>query len=155
MSRRKPVFSDAEDGGWGIKARRGSSAELDITPMIDVTFLLLIFFMVTSTMRPTSELQLPIAKHGVGVPADDAVIVQILSPGVAGGGDPEVLLDKSPVTLEELEQRVQESYDANRSEVIIQADRDTPHRAVLQVMNAIKSVDGVKFHVGVRDEPQY
>jgi biopolymer transport protein ExbD len=38
--------------------------ELDMTPMIDMTFLLLIFFMVTSTISPFADLQLPEAKAG-------------------------------------------------------------------------------------------
>ena len=37
--------------------------ELDMTPMIDVTFLLLIFFMIASTMKPAGEEQLAPAKH--------------------------------------------------------------------------------------------
>ena len=41
-----------ESGGLG-RAKKKDEADLDITPMIDVTFLLLIFFMVTSTMQGT------------------------------------------------------------------------------------------------------
>lgn len=60
--------------------------EPDITPMIDMTFLLLIFFMVTSTMKPEGALQIPSARNGIGVSADEAVVLSIFdddgTPGV-------------------------------------------------------------------------
>ena len=54
------------------KQRSSNDAELDITPMIDVTFLLLIFFMVTSTMQPDEVLDIPTSVHGLGVEANSA-----------------------------------------------------------------------------------
>ena len=49
------LFSDA-GGSFGGK-RKPIEGELDITPMIDVTFLLLIFFMVSSTMQGKPDLE--------------------------------------------------------------------------------------------------
>ncbi len=39
----------------GMKKKKAEEADLDITPMIDVTFLLLIFFMVASKMDPQKQ----------------------------------------------------------------------------------------------------
>ncbi len=61
------------------KNEKPEEAELDITPMIDVTFLLLIFFMVTSTMDQQKQINVPPAKHGVGVEASNATFVTILA----------------------------------------------------------------------------
>jgi hypothetical protein len=47
------VFDDEDDGFQRRKKAGIADADLDITPMIDVTFLLLIFFMVTSTLQGT------------------------------------------------------------------------------------------------------
>lgn len=154
MSRRKSTFADAEEEGWGTQSRRGAETELDITPMIDVTFLLLIFFMVTSTMQDNPQFELPVAKNGVKVPADGALNVRV---DTSDGNDGElrVLLDNQPVTLDELKQQVQEAYEGNQREVIIRADRDAAHGNVLQVMEAISAIEGLKFHVAVKDEPQY
>ena len=46
------------------RKRSLEEAEMDITPMIDCTFLLLIFFLVTSKMKPELAVDLPKAKHG-------------------------------------------------------------------------------------------
>ena len=50
---------------------------MDITPMIDVTFLLLIFFMVTSTMETPDALKIPEARNGVGVNTQEATTITI------------------------------------------------------------------------------
>ena len=46
-------------GNAGIKKKKNEDADLDITPMIDVVFLLLIFFMVTSTMDDQKAANVP------------------------------------------------------------------------------------------------
>ena len=49
------------------KERNPDDGELDITPMIDVTFLLLAFFVVVSKMDPSASVALPIASYGQSV----------------------------------------------------------------------------------------
>lgn len=49
--------------------------ELDITPMIDITFLLLAFFVVVSKMDPQQAVDLPRATFGVSVQDKDSVVV--------------------------------------------------------------------------------
>ena len=72
-----------EDEG-PVLARRPveDSAEMDITPMIDITFLLLIFFIVCSTMSQSSAVKLPPARHGKGVDEQMAVIITVDTKGV-------------------------------------------------------------------------
>ncbi len=45
-------------------ARKQPDSEIDITPMIVIVFLLLIFFVVTSKMQPQQVTDLPKARHG-------------------------------------------------------------------------------------------
>ena len=60
--------------------------EMDITPMIDMTFLLLIFFLVASKMDRSVEVKLPPARHATAVATRDAVIVTIdAAPGGGAG----------------------------------------------------------------------
>ena len=62
-----------------LRRRRAPAeeAEMDITPMIDCTFLLLIFFIVTSKMTADTPIQLPIAKHGGAVVVEESVIITV------------------------------------------------------------------------------
>ena len=65
----------------GPRLRQGESAEVDMTPMIDLTFLLLIFFLVSSIPDQATMIDLPKAQHGVAVSQSNGVIFSI---GVAG-----------------------------------------------------------------------
>ena len=71
-------------GNAGIKKKKKDDAEFDITPMIDVVFLLLIFFMVSSTMDDQKAANVPPAVHGIGADANGATIVSVLADGSGG-----------------------------------------------------------------------
>lgn len=57
--------------------KKAQDAELDITPMIDITFLLLAFFVVASKMQEQAPIPLPYAKHGEAIAAKDALMINI------------------------------------------------------------------------------
>ncbi len=52
-----------------------SDAEMDITPMIDMVFLLLIFFLVASKIDQATSAKLPPARRGVAIAQENAIIV--------------------------------------------------------------------------------
>ena len=88
MATRSTWNEQIADGPSGpvLKRRRIADAlELDITPMIDITFLLLIFFLVASTPDLQVAVELPPARHGLGVSARTATIVTIAKRGGPGG----------------------------------------------------------------------
>ena len=119
----------------------------NITPMIDVTFLLLIFFMVTSKMAPVQG-DLPPARNGLGVNAKDAILISVfnLEP------DPEVYItihkkllgvsttsEEGPLALEELTEHVREEMAGGRKTVIIKADRDLASGSIEDVLLGLVS----------------
>src|SRR5690606_3006966 len=148
----KPLFTDSST----VQRRLQSDAELDITPMIDVTFLLLIFFMVTSTMSQEAKLQIPPAKHGEGVSMDASIVITVAT----RDGEPEIYLgdkvEDSPVSLGEIPAYVQQGIndpDGPRKTVIIRGDRELPSGFIEEVARAANRVEGIeKFYVGVQDK---
>ena len=163
MKRRATSFGGDDDAPptGGSKAR--SEADLDITPMIDVTFLLLIFFMVTSTMQQIQE-NLPMAEHGVGVESRDSLVVSILAPkstsappSVRVGGGEELSGSGGPTDLGEdrrarIRDLVAQGQQEGASRVIIRADRDVPYGFISQVMRAVNEVEGMAFSFEVKDK---
>jgi biopolymer transport protein ExbD len=125
--------------------------EPDITPMIDMTFLLLIFFMVTSTMKPEGALKVPPAKSGIGVASEDACIVSIFN----DDGTPGVYLSdmerkNGPVPPEQVTTYVAERRKRN---VVIKADTKVPSGFVEEVARraAEADIEELKFYVAVQD----
>jgi len=139
------------------KASNAEDDEMDITPMIDVTFLLLIFFMVTSNMEQTATLAIPPARNGTGVTKDNSTIISIFNKE----GEPETYLAdgemvNGPASMAEVTQYVNEGVNQGKLNIIIKADRDVPSGFVEEVARAANEVetDELKFYVGVEDKPE-
>ncbi len=67
--------NDGEEGPMTFGKKRKSDDEVDITPMIDITFLLLIFFVVCSKMDPSQTGAVPDAEYGGGVSTNDSAVI--------------------------------------------------------------------------------
>ena len=78
---------DDEEDDFVIPRKRREDDEMDITPMIDITFLLLIFFIVCSTMDPTKIGGIPEAENGLAISAKNSAVIFIQP----GSGDSVVL----------------------------------------------------------------
>ncbi|MCK4597637.1 biopolymer transporter ExbD [bacterium] len=109
--------------------------KLDITPLVDCVFLLLIFFMVTTVFSTTPGLRvdLPKAAESDMPPEKDLNIVI--------SKDGELELNGLPLVMEDLERALLEAKEMYRSKVlIIKADKKTYHEVVVDVMDAAKGV---------------
>lgn len=72
------LFDDDDDSDeLELPRRKIDDDEMDITPMIDITFLLLIFFIVCSTMDPTKIGTIPEADNGLAISAKDSAVIFI------------------------------------------------------------------------------
>jgi biopolymer transport protein ExbD len=143
----------------GHRRKTVDVGELDITPMIDVTFLLLIFFMVTSTMKEPATADVPPARHGVGTDSGEAFVITVARPE----GDDEatvILPDDSRHSLADLRQngvlaaqvKAAVESDTPRTEIVINADRDLPHSVVREVSQMVGEVEGIRLFLGVQDQ---
>jgi len=137
------------------RERSEYDADLDITPMIDVTFLLLIFFMVTSTMQPDEALDIPTSVHGLGVETNSAILITI------SAGEPPLinLVEDKNLTEDHttVGPYVQARMQQGRKHVIIKAERLVQHGFVQKVTReantVIKEFEGARFSIAVEDKP--
>ena len=102
--------------------RRQSDAELDITPMIDIVFLLLAFFVVSSKMSQPTPLKLPLAKNGKGIITEESIVLSVKASGddviVKGGKQAEKSFNSTgEALLLEIEEYVKTELEANRERI--------------------------------------
>ena len=105
-------------------------SDLDILPLIDVVFILLIFFMVSTTFIKDAQLELerPAAQSATTA-STKAVRVSIDRSG-------DVYLGDTPVRLWMLQSRVREALRASTdSSVLVVADRGTPTEQLIEVVD--------------------
>lgn len=154
MKRRNTSFG-GEEAGFSVSKKVQSEADLDITPMIDVVFLLLIFFMVTSTMDNRRQNDVPPSTHGLSVDSTTAITLTINRP-TDPNAEPEILLSDGQTigTLEDVKADVQAAVAEGKNKVILKADRDSTNGFNLEVMRKANEVEGVQFYFEVRDKPK-
>ena len=146
------------------RLRRSDEGELDITPMIDVTFLLLAFFVVVSKMDPSAAVDLPRARYGETVQEQTAVIVVVVQsdrdePKVYKGKlkNPDALCTGS---IEDIENQISEyvkremGLDSLKTTVIIRAERKVKYRHMDIVKRAVsRDLEETQFiHIGIEEE---
>lgn len=129
------------------KKNRRKHTEIDITPLMDVIFLLLVFFMVATSFHEESralEVSLPHAENPKVISLDELVLSITISK------DDHIFLNEDeiePAKLkEELNRRILET---GFKHVLIKADAEAKYRNIVAVIDVltILQVDGISFAV--------
>ena len=133
-----------------------ADANFDVTAMIDLVFMMNIYFLVTTLGAAAGELNLPAAKHCVAADRETSVIVSIIegvdrSAGqvyVGDGREGEPLVER-----EEQEQAVraavEEGVRAQKNTVLIKAEKNVRLRDVARVAAAAAGVAGMELKLAV------
>ncbi len=148
-------MSESAENDDEVYVRRNRSlpdTEIDITPMIDVTFQLLIFFMVTSTMQGNPPADLPPAKSGGSIEVAKVINV-VVKPAAVSGEAPQIEINKEAVNLDELKLALEERAGARTDgiHVMILADRTMKNGDLNEIEVLLSEISGVTYHFGVQD----
>jgi biopolymer transport protein ExbD len=128
--------------------RSAESVEINLTPLIDVVFLLLIFFMVTTTFDRNAKLkvQLPESSAKIERTTGDSVVLSIDVKGNYYVNDRQVI----NVQLETLKMALSKiigDRDRQNITVILRADGNTPHQSVVRAMDAVAQLNLTKLSI--------
>lgn len=140
-----------DDSGDGV------FADINITPLTDIFLVLLIIFMVTSSVIANAGqsggdkagLKVNLPKGGA---ADVTATSNDLSVAILTDG--RLVLAGNVVSEEELQAALQKAQTENPNTlVIVQADEGVPHGKVVQVMEMAKGAGLAQLAIGVREGP--
>ena len=117
----------------GKRIQTGEEAEIDLTPMLDIVFIMLIFFIVTSTF---------IKEPGVDIVRPDAektADVKTVSVLIAITNDNRIFIDKKEVDLRAVKLTVEGMLAENpKDDIVIQGDKESDAGMLLKVMEAVR-----------------
>lgn len=141
-----------KDDDLGLEEVPGFS-DINITPLTDIFLVLLIIFMVTSSVIVNSSNG---AKAGlkVNLPQGGSadVATQVTDMSVAILEDGRLVLGGDVVTADELKKAFETAKTQNPDTmVIVQADQGVPHGKVVEVMELAKGAGLGQLAIGVRD----
>lgn len=117
----------------GKRVATGDEAEIDLTPMLDIVFIMLIFFIVTSTFikEPGVDIERPDAETTEKVKTV-AVLIAITS-------DNRIFIDKKEIDLRAVRGSVERMLAENpNGAIVIQADKDSEAGVMMKVMESVR-----------------
>lgn len=121
-------------------------AALEVTPLVDIVFLLLIFFLLTATYvkNPNLDINLPKASLNQVTSRERDITIGITKQG-------EIRYDNQEISVEKLEGILRAEY-AERSDsiVVIRADEGSRHGRVVEVMDMAKRVGFARLAIATQ-----
>jgi len=127
------------------RARNFRHGRIEIIPMIDVMFFLLVTFMLASlSMQSLNSL-------AVNLPKGDAESLQHREPiTLTVTRDSKVFIDKTPTTLDQLAFALKPLLKSNDLGVVVNADGDAPEGTVVQAMIQARRAGVEHFLIAVK-----
>jgi biopolymer transport protein ExbD len=121
---------------------------INVTPLVDITLVLLIIFMVTATyiVKDTIEVELPRAAHG-GETVQKTFAVLVTR-------DDKAFLNGVPVNDVALAQAVRDAKARGEDvQAVIGGDKSASHGAVTHVLDVLKGAGVTKFAIEIEKQP--
>lgn len=128
--------------------KSGIIAEINMIPLIDVSLIILIIFMVITPFLVQSQIQVNLPKASTGVKGGEENVLKVQL-----GADGSLAVDGKPVRLQALEKelilRFGKSY---KKTVLVEADKSVPVERVVAVFDAAKKLGAGKIGIAVKPE---
>lgn len=122
-----------------LQQNRKEELDVNITPLIDIVFLLLIFFMVSTTFERESEIDVTLPEATIDAPQEKTEVIEITisSDGVFYINGKRVI-NKQVSTLKQALLKVADGRED--PPIIISADAKATHQSVVAVMDAARQL---------------
>ena len=135
-----------------FRRQRRENVEISMTAMIDVVFLLLVFFAVTTTFNRETELQIELPK----AKGQEAVEKKVVEINVDAEGN--YYVNRHQVvnrTQEMLKKAILEAAkDLETPTLVIAADANATHQSVINILDAAKQLDFVHITFATKTPPE-
>lgn len=119
---------------------------VDLTPLIDVVFLLLIFFMVSTVFvdfKKQMDISLPSSKS--------SILSEVLKPvTVELAVDKQIFLNGEKIHISEFESALSKIAKSETKEAIIRADKNLPYGDVIKIMGMLQNAQILNIGVAVK-----
>jgi biopolymer transport protein ExbD len=145
-----------------VKKKPRVGIRMDMTPMVDVAFLLLTFFMMTTQFKPPENvtIELPSSHSAFKLPESDVMIITVSKDGrIFLGVDQQQLRERLfgpeyklvgsvEVEVKQLPDLLIQARIANpKLRTVISADKTSPYGVVEDVMNTLQKVKITRFNL--------
>ncbi len=129
------------------KKQFSNGGGINITPLIDVVFILLLFFAVTTSFITTSSIKVDLPKaKGEAVEQKKNIRIAVDNKGL-------LYLEGNKINDSELEGKLSLLKESNPDAlIVIEADEKALHGKVIFVMDTARSVDFIRFAIATEEK---
>ncbi len=123
---------------------------IDMTPFVDIGFLLLIFFMSTTSFKPPEPIQvaLPSSNSEFKVPESDVLVLYVAEDGLLAIQTGLVATKADTIEVKDLATYVLNGrVRNNKLRMAIRADKDVPYGVMADVMKAMQLSNTLRFNL--------
>ena len=132
-----------------FRRQRGEDTGVNLTPLIDVVFLLLIFFMVSTTFKKETHISLNLPEaEGEQITAENNQIEIVISEAGEYAINGKAVINREFETLRAFIKKVGKGN--TELPVIISADGNAPHQAVVNAMDAAGQLGYSRLRITTR-----
>lgn len=118
--------------------------DVNLTPLIDVVFLLLIFFMVSTTFDHTSQINIELPEASNEQKQEEALLTLSIDEQGRYYLNRTQLVNNQIATIKRV---LQKSATSKQTKLMISADKNTPYQYVVRAMDAAKQVGITNFAI--------
>ncbi len=132
-----------------FQTRKQDDVQLDMTPLVDIVFLLLIFFMLSTSLSVNPGIKIDLPKSSAEQVKKKKTTLRV---AIEAGGH--IFLEGKKLSLEQLREKFAVVGKAKGDDalVVIEADRKVYHGLVVKVMDAAKTSGLNKLAIATRPE---
>jgi biopolymer transport protein ExbD len=138
-----PAYGDDDEGGGGM------IAEINVTPLVDITLVLLIIMMVAAPLivnNPSIKVELP--KAATGDETQKSTVSLTLRK------DGQLYFNEDAVNEAQVKDRIGAEMQKNREvQAIVAADKGVPYGNVMHLIDLVKSLGVTKFALNIDASP--
>ncbi len=122
-------------------------SEINITPMLDVVFIMLIFFIVTATFIKEAGIDVNRPDAATAVKQEKANIL------IAIGPNNDIWIDRRQVDIRSVRPNIERLHAENpQGSVVIQADKESKTETLIQVMDASRQAGVYNVSIAAQEE---
>lgn len=122
-------------------------SEINITPMLDVVFIMLIFFIVTATFVKEAGIDVNRPDAETAVQKEQANIL------IAIGPNNDIWIDRRQVDIRSVRPNIERLHAENpQGSVVIQADKESKTDTLIQVMDASRQAGIYNVSIAAREQ---
>jgi len=134
------------------RSQHRDNLRVNLTPLIDTVFLLLIFFMMTTTFNRQSQLNIDLPQSKGEAVEEQVIRILIDAQGDYALNDWEHSLRNNQLAT--LKQALTKQAGGQENPpLLISADKDAPHHAVMTVMEAARDLGYVRLSFEAQQRP--